>query len=356
LARERKCADGIVSPVDERVREWVREDFGLALHSMHEVTDGADDNARLWRAVAAGGARYAVKLSGGGTAAGLRVSAQLARCGVSGVPAPVVTRDGRLFSERAGRRLSVVHWVSDLRAANAQAADAQAADAQAADTDAADAPAAVGMSAAHWASFGALLAAVHAAAPREPLPREAHDHERVAATTRALDDRLRGWHPDGLVRDLIAGWRAAAEDVSRLLELTDHLGHALRTAPSPPAMVLCHGDPHVGNLLLGDAGRVWLVDWDDVIVAPRERDLIHVVGGVFAPVTPEQRAWFFDGYGPADLDPDRLTYHRCVRALEDFADFALHVLDVDRRPVAERATALAIVHGNLRGLPAITIG
>jgi spectinomycin phosphotransferase len=43
--------------------------------------------------------------------------------------------------------------------------------------------------------------------------------------------------------------------------------------------------------------ELWLLDWDGVVVAPRERDLMFVVDGVLAdaPVTAEQQSWFFDG-------------------------------------------------------------
>lgn len=75
---------------------------------------------------------------------------------------------------------------------------------------------------------------------------------------------------------------------------------------------------------------------------------MFVIGGVlaFAPVTTEEQSWFFDGYGAADLDPDRLAYYRCTRALVDLVDPAAQVMDV-RRPERERADALSIVRGVL---------
>ena len=235
---------------------------------------------------------YAVKLSGGGTPAGLVVSAYLAGNGVPGVVGPVPTRNGWLWSEREGRRLSVVPWVSDDRALGG------------------------GMSAQHWASYGVLLAKVHATevtdSMAELLPREKHTHERVESTVRALERRLHisvdesagvGVPADHLARALAQEWRAAASLVSTLLEQADGLGRELRTRHTPG--VVCHGDPHLGNMLIGGDDRVWLIDWDDAVLAQRERDLMFVIGGVlaFAPVSPEEQSWFFDGYGAADLDP-----------------------------------------------------
>lgn len=67
----------MAAPAGKRVRAWVREDFGIDLTSIHGVGHGTDEAAQLWRAVAADGIPYAIKLSGGGTPAGLVVSAHL---------------------------------------------------------------------------------------------------------------------------------------------------------------------------------------------------------------------------------------------------------------------------------------
>ncbi|HET6919939.1 MAG TPA: aminoglycoside phosphotransferase family protein, partial [Jiangellaceae bacterium] len=213
-----------------------------------------------------------------------------------------------------------------------------------------------GMGAQHWASYGALLAMVHATAVTDALatllPREDHTHERVASTVRALDSSVGrpagvGGPADHLTRALAEEWHAAAGAVSTLLEQADGLGRELRARQAPS--VVCHGDPHIGNVLIGGDGRVWLIDWDDAVLAPRERDLMFVIGGVlaFAPVSPQQQSWFFDGYGPADLDPTRLAYYRCTRALEDLAYPAAQVVDVHRSTEPERADALSIVQGVL---------
>lgn len=64
-------------------------------------------------------------------------------------------------------------------------------------------------------------------------------------------------------------------------------------------------------------------------------------------MTSQEQSWFFAGYGPADLDPVRLAYYRCTRALEDLVDWALQALDVDRYSASDRADALSIVRGVL---------
>ena len=112
--------------------------------------------------------------------------------------------------------------------------------------------------------------------------------------------------------------------------------------------MLCHGDAHLGNVLV-NGDTLWLIDWDDAARAPREHDLMFVLDGVlfFAPVSAQEQAWFFEGYGDVDVDLTRLTYYRCVRALEDLADPTNQILDVTGSSECEREKALSIVRGVL---------
>jgi len=312
----------------DRLLTRVRDDFGIDLVSATRVEHGADDAASLWRASDATGMPYAVKLTGGGDPAGQAVAAYLADNGVPGIAAPRRTRAGDLWSDLDGRRLSVVPWVSDRRAIGGHITDRQ------------------------WGSLGMLLARVHAApvtGPVAALPRETHTHERAGTDTRELQELLRGGShaTDELAAAFLDLWRTAATDIQDLLTYADRLGAVLRTRRAP--FVVCHADPHLGNVLLGDGDSVWLIDWDDAILAPPERDLMFAIGGVlaFEPVSQTQEESFFDGYGPVQLDPTRLAYYRCVRALEDLTGFALQLMRPGSEQIEDRAFALEIVEGIL---------
>jgi spectinomycin phosphotransferase len=312
--------------VDDRLARRVADDFGLRLVSATPVPHGADPDARLWRATTPDGAAYAVKLSAGGTATGLVVPVRLAASGVPGVVAPVTTRDGAVFAVHDGRRLSVVPWVSDERAPSGD------------------------LRAAHWRRYGEVLAATHAVpvtGDLAALPREDHTHTAVGAATRRTDRMLRAVDDrsaDGWTRRVAALWRSVAADVVALLDRVDRLGARLRDRPAD--LVLCHGDPHLGNVLLGPDGQVWLIDWDDAVLAPRERDLMFVLGGgpAFAPASGVDEAAFLAGYGPVAPDPARLAYHLGVRAVDDMWSWAAEAADPERAE-ADRVRALGVAEG-----------
>jgi len=330
--------------VSQSLISWVREDFGLDLAAVDRVDLGADNNADLWRCAAPDGRSYAVKLSGGGTPAGLVAAAHLARNGVEGVPAPLTAADGRVWSERAGRRLSVVPWVSDRVGAGSMTPE-------------------------HWRNFGALLARVHAAPVTGDvalLPRETYTHERWVASIRFVHRKLGLPVPrhgpddvDGPDGDMGGGydhvseavaklWAPAADGVMALVARADALGAQLRARQAPG--VVCHADPHLNNVLLGDDGQVWLIDWDDATLAPRELDLMLLLGGMgkFGPRTEEEHSLLFGGYGPVEPDHDLVVYFRCRRAIEDVCDWAVQSLDAERWTVPEREEFLEIVRSTLR--------
>ncbi|MEU7590982.1 phosphotransferase [Micromonospora sp. NPDC049230] len=321
-----------------RVAEQVRASFGLRLSAMRRVTHGADQYASLWLASTVDGARYAVKLSGGGTAAGLAVTAYLAGQGVPGIAAPVPTHDGRLWVDHDGHRLSVVPWVSDQRAL--------------------DGP----MTTAHWRGYGEVLAAVHAVPVTDELSRllpvGGAAYPSIVAATHAMAERLRDPDPADpagpVIADLAGVWSTVADRVRTLTREVERLAVDQRDRPVP--FVVCHGDPHLGNLLLGADGRVWLIDWDDAVLAPRECDLMFVRGGVlaFAPITPEQQRAVLAGYGTTDVDPALVAWFLAVRALDDLTDWTRQALDTDAE-AADRDRAARIVHGLVSPVGLVTL-
>ena len=303
------------SGIGDRIRPWVLADFGVRLLDVEPYGGGLDPDAAVWRAVDDEAREWAVKWTRRDSRFGLRLSRSLAESGVVGVPGPRVASDGRPWSDHRGGRLSVTTWISGEDAFE------------------------TGLDLAQWREFGALL-------------RQVHDHELPGAepgVTARRGIRRAGIHIKrrlGEIDELVAASGESTEPAilrfvarwpearSRIRGLQDVAGR-LKIARAPTERVTCHGDPHLGNVVLDDRGRPWLIDFDDAVRAPREVDLMLVHPGVLfgRPITEDERSAFDEGYGDLALDRDRLTRFACVRAVEDLVETAHELLarDTDTR-------------------------
>jgi len=118
-------------------------------------------------------------------------------------------------------------------------------------------------------------------------------------------------------------WKFLQENRSIIQQLVDRSEHLCQKVRSQPLkFVLCHSDIHGGNVLLDDKGALYIVDWDDPILAPKERDLMFIGGGVGNVWNkPREENLFYEGYGPVEIDWTLLAYYRYERIVEDVADY-----------------------------------
>jgi spectinomycin phosphotransferase len=192
----------------------------------------------------------------------------------------------------------------------------------------------VGLTEDQWAAFGEAVKRIHAT-PLEPdlvrLVGAAPFAPRWGGATRDwgdardLADRVvAGSFAEPAARALAAFWRARAAEIRTLVDRAEDLGTRLARVARPP--VLSHGDLHTGNVLLDGDGGLWVADWDETALAPKERDLMFVVGGISRDlVGPREEDLFFQGYGEAEIDPLALAYYRHAWAVQDIADFGEQV-------------------------------
>jgi spectinomycin phosphotransferase len=107
-------------------------------------------------------------------------------------------------------------------------------------------------------------------------------------------------------------------EIDHLIERARQLASELQS--NPLEMVLCHTDFHGGNILISNENKLYIVDWDNPLLAPKERDLMFIGGGIDAIwKSKAEEAVFYGGYGEAKIDLRALTYYRYERVIEDLA-------------------------------------
>ena len=268
---------------------------------------------------------------------GLALASDVSRDGFTGVVAPRLTRAQKPWSETGKSFVSVSRWIDG------------------------DDAMMTGLRPDQWEDLGTILRAVH----EHPPPRSITPVRRGIKRTgqdgrnrfRKLDQYFTSlWlqkdsednsQADGLT-DL---WHAHR---SRLMQL-DRMMRELKALRTPAPRVPCHGDPHLGNVLLDEHGHPWLIDLDEATTAHREVDMVLIELGVLPsrPIHPSDRHAFWSGYGSFDLDEIRLTRFGCVRALEDITSVFRSL--ITSSDVAEMDSLRATLHDLLgpKGLIAL---
>lgn len=123
---------------------------------------------------------------------------------------------------------------------------------------------------------------------------------------------------DEIALKLIAFMKKYSAPIHRLVDRATQLGKQIQD--QLPQFVLCHSDIHGGNVLMNENNIIYIVDWDDPIMAPKERDLMFIGGGV-ANVwnKPQEEEFFYRGYGKTEINRTILAYYRHERIVEDIA-------------------------------------
>ena len=70
-----------------------------------------------------------------------------------------------------------------------------------------------------------------------------------------------------MASELAGFWGDRRDLIAALVERADRLGRELAAEPFP--RVLCHADLHTWNVLVDAGRRLWIVDWDEAVLAPR---------------------------------------------------------------------------------------
>ena len=110
-----------------------------------------------------------------------------------------------------------------------------------------------------------------------------------------------------------------------MVDRAEQLAEQLKDQSSE--FVLCHSDIHGGNILMDVNNNIFIVDWDEPIMSPKERDLMFIGGGV-ANVwnKPHEEKYFYKGYGKTEINMTILAYYRHERIVEDIAVITQEIL------------------------------
>ena len=307
---------------EERLRACLREQYGLAAVTLEFLPRGRDYNAGVYRVVSEQGTAYLLKVTSRSLPApSFLVPRALHDQGITAVVAPVPTRGNTLWARLAGWTVIVYPWISGESSLT-------------------------GMTPALWRETGAIFKRIHQAElppdVRSLLRAETFDSSEYIQWVRTFEAQYLHARDgeSGAARALRAAWATHQPTIHAVAASLETLAAALQSRPLP--QVICHADLHPANLLRDAVGRVFVIDWDEVMLAPKERDFIFI--------REPQAAAFWEGYEQRAIDWVALTYFRWERVVQDLIEDARLVfrddLGEDIRADAAQAFAATFAAGN----------
>jgi len=212
------------------------------------------------------------------------------------------------------------------------------------------------LSARHWAEFGSAPRRIHAAdVPPDvtaSLRREtfsAHYRELVLSFLSLIDEET---YSDAVAGELVVFMQEKRGEILNLVERAKQLAGLLKK--EPPPFIVCHSDIHAGNIYIDDNDALYIVDWDEPILAPKERDLMYIGGGLLDSglSTQEEECQFYEAYGHVEVSRHALAYYRLERIVQDIAAYCEQLLLSDEGG-ADREQSLVYFKSNF--LPGGTV-
>jgi spectinomycin phosphotransferase len=311
---------------DELLQACLQDQYDLIPVTLEFLPVGLDYHAGVYRVVSEQGTAYLLKA----TSRPLYeprylVPRYLNDQGITAVVAPLPTRSGALWAKLADWTVIVYPFIEG-------------------DTSF------MGMTNGQWKELGTIFKQIHQViVPSEgfeSLRKETFDPTEYARWIRAFETQhLHSQHRDRLPeRAFLADWVAHQSTIHRGVTSLEKLAAALQRRSGP--YVICHADLHPANLIRDHAGYVFVIDWDDVMLAPKERDFIFV--------REPQAGAFWEGYGQPEIDWIALTYYLWERVVQDVIECARDMFFKDDLGEESRADVARLLHEILEGRSSTT--
>lgn len=294
------------SLLDQRIIHCLNTNYGIKVETLRPLFLGADTSALAYKAIACDQSSYFIKLKG---ESHLKINdtiqTLLYNAGIKQIIPAIRTIHAQSTLPIDGFTLIVYPYVDGQDGFNRNLTENQ------------------------WVLLGKAMRNVH----EIDVPTLNLDQVRQETFSPKWREAVRSLYTkfkpeqkdDDITNQLWSFLTENAPTINRLVDRAEKLAQELQDQSH--TFVLCHGDLHGGNVLLGKNDTFYILDWDDSIMAPKERDLMFIGGGVGNVWNkPQEIRAFYKGYGKADVNMPLLTYYRHERIVEDIAIYGQQIL------------------------------
>jgi spectinomycin phosphotransferase len=284
--------------VDELIISRLQEEYGLYIARLDFLPLGADLGTAVYRVVTELGTSYFLKLRKGFEEITVTVPLFLKSRGIQEIIAPFEKKSKDAWANCGDYKMILYPFIEGKDGFERELTDQ------------------------HRKTLGAALKGIHKAQippdlksriPQEtfsPQWRESLRSFQTLVENKASDDPT--------AAKLAQFMKSRQDEINRLITRTEGLAAELQSQPLD--FVLCHTDIHGGNILISEEDKLYIVDWDNPLLAPKERDLMFIGGGIDNIwQNARDEAVFYEGYGEPNINLSALAYYRYERVIEDLA-------------------------------------
>lgn len=291
---------------DEEIVRCLRDAYGLNVETITFLPLGADFNTAVYQVTTSSQTDCFLKLRRGEFIdASVSVPKYLADLGIKQVIPPLVTKTGQFWASQASFKAILYPYVEGHNGVEAKLSDKQ------------------------WTQFGATMKKFHSIdIPRaitNDVPREMFSskwRETVKAFLMRIEDEV---FEEPVAVKMALFLKSKSREILKLVERAENL--VITFQKQPLEYILCHADIHGWNLIVDKEGALYIVDWDTLIFAPKERDLMFIGAGIWdSGLTPdEEESLFYKGYGQTNINQNALCYYRFNRIIQDIGEYCEYI-------------------------------
>jgi len=291
---------------DEEIIACLRDAYGLTIEKVVFLPLGADFNTAVYRVTTTDGADYFLKLRRGEfLEASVSVPKYLADLGIKQVIPPLTTQTGQLSANLEPFKAILYPYIEGRNGLEAKLSEDQ------------------------WALFGSAIKKLHSidipSSITKDIPKETFSSQ-WRETVKAFLMRIeRESFEEPVAVKMALFLKSKSTEILKLVERAEEL--AITIQKQPIDYVLCHADMHGWNLFVDKENALYIVDWDTLIFAPVERDLMFIGAGIWdSGLTPdEEESLFYQGYGQTKINQDAMAYYRFERIIQDIGDYCEYI-------------------------------
>jgi spectinomycin phosphotransferase len=291
---------------EDKIQACLEKSYGLVVSSIQFLRVGNDSSAWAFRVDTTGGSPFFLKVKKGLVdPPGVLIPSYLHSQGIKQVVAAVPTLERCYWQPLEGYNLILYPFIEGKMGME------------------------IGLTDEQWIEYGRILRMLHAMILQDNLASLLVKEAFIPKWSRIVREIQRRIEikqfSDPYQRELAAFLSSKQEEIKMITLRAEELGAVLQKRSLHN--VLCHADIHTANLLITKDQEMFVVDWDGVLLAPKERDLMFVVEaavGGFS-VRLKEENLFFEGYGKTGIDPLALAYYRYEWVVQDIGDYGERV-------------------------------